>query len=294
MQNTPIFEENGPENFKGIDIMRAVRSFDPCLPCGVHMYTGGGKVRKVLHTPTGHVLSGADERAAAGPPPEELVERVQRLTAELEAIADPLARGTAEELVGAVIELYGEGLERIFDALDERRARRRAVRERAGRRRRRRQPDADPRPLPGRRSSSGWWRRSTACGPTWSRTAATSSCSASSDGVARIRLEGSCDGCPASSATLELAIKQALDEAAPDLEGLEVEGDRGAAADAGRSAASSCRSCRAAPAPTATATAPTEGSRRRSSEPALVVGAAELADLEDGSLTDARGRRQRR
>ena len=31
--------------FKGIDIMRAVRSFDPCLPCGVHMYTGnGGKV----------------------------------------------------------------------------------------------------------------------------------------------------------------------------------------------------------------------------------------------------------
>ena len=52
VQNTPIFEENGPENFKGIDIMRAVRSFDPCLPCGVHMYTGGGKVRKVMHTPT--------------------------------------------------------------------------------------------------------------------------------------------------------------------------------------------------------------------------------------------------
>jgi hydrogenase large subunit len=52
VQNTPIFEENGPENFKGIDIMRAVHSFDPCLPCGVHMY-GKGKVRKVLHTPTG-------------------------------------------------------------------------------------------------------------------------------------------------------------------------------------------------------------------------------------------------
>src|SRR5690349_11509068 len=43
VQNTPLFEENGPENFKGIDIMRAVRSFDPCLPCGVHMYLGGGK-----------------------------------------------------------------------------------------------------------------------------------------------------------------------------------------------------------------------------------------------------------
>jgi hydrogenase large subunit len=53
VQNTPIFEENGPESFKGIDIMRAVRSFDPCLPCGVHMYLGGGRVKKVVHTPTG-------------------------------------------------------------------------------------------------------------------------------------------------------------------------------------------------------------------------------------------------
>jgi hydrogenase large subunit len=52
VQNTPIFEENGPETFKGIDIMRTVRSFDPCLPCGVHMYLGG-KVKKVVHTPTG-------------------------------------------------------------------------------------------------------------------------------------------------------------------------------------------------------------------------------------------------
>ncbi|MGA9801082.1 MAG: nickel-dependent hydrogenase large subunit [Terriglobales bacterium] len=51
VQNTPIFEENGPDKFKGIDIMRAVRSFDPCLPCGVHMYLGGGKVLKTHHSP---------------------------------------------------------------------------------------------------------------------------------------------------------------------------------------------------------------------------------------------------
>ncbi len=50
IQNTPIFEENGPDNFKGIDIMRAVRSFDPCLPCGVHMYLGNGKVLKTEHS----------------------------------------------------------------------------------------------------------------------------------------------------------------------------------------------------------------------------------------------------
>ena len=52
MQNTPIFEENGPDNFKGIDIMRTVRSFDPCLPCGVHMYLGDGKEIEVRHSPT--------------------------------------------------------------------------------------------------------------------------------------------------------------------------------------------------------------------------------------------------
>jgi hydrogenase large subunit len=51
VQNTPIFEENGPDKFKGIDIMRAVRSFDPCLPCGVHMYLGDGKLLDVRHTP---------------------------------------------------------------------------------------------------------------------------------------------------------------------------------------------------------------------------------------------------
>jgi hydrogenase large subunit len=44
VQGMPIFEENGQDSFKGIDIMRTVRSFDPCLPCGVHMYVGDGKV----------------------------------------------------------------------------------------------------------------------------------------------------------------------------------------------------------------------------------------------------------
>jgi hydrogenase large subunit len=51
VQNTPLFEENGPDNFKGIDIMRAVRSFDPCLPCGVHMYLGNGRKLEVNHSP---------------------------------------------------------------------------------------------------------------------------------------------------------------------------------------------------------------------------------------------------
>jgi len=56
VQNTPIFEENSQENFKGIDIMRAVRSFDPCLPCGVHMYLGKGKSLDRIHSP--HAFTG--------------------------------------------------------------------------------------------------------------------------------------------------------------------------------------------------------------------------------------------
>jgi hydrogenase large subunit len=51
VQNTPIFEENPPANFKGIDIMRAGRSYDRCLRGGVNMYWGGGQELQRLHTP---------------------------------------------------------------------------------------------------------------------------------------------------------------------------------------------------------------------------------------------------
>lgn len=53
VQGQPIFEENDLDDFKGIDVMRTVRSFDPCLPCGVHQYLGEGKVVKHLHSPAG-------------------------------------------------------------------------------------------------------------------------------------------------------------------------------------------------------------------------------------------------
>jgi hydrogenase large subunit len=59
VQGMPIFEENGQDSFKGIDIMRTVRSFDPCLPCGVHMYVGDGKVIEQVHAP---MFGGHDEK----------------------------------------------------------------------------------------------------------------------------------------------------------------------------------------------------------------------------------------
>jgi Fe-S cluster biogenesis protein NfuA len=42
--------------------------------------------------------------------------------------------------------------------------------------------------------------------------------------VALVRLEGSCDGCPSSTMTLKLAIEEAIQKAAPELEGVQAEG----------------------------------------------------------------------
>ena len=153
--------------------------------------------------------------------PEALVERVQMLTAEVERL-DPPARALADELVGAVIELYGAGLERIFEAVAD-------------------SSDADqlgerlagdgvvaslmlihdlyPVPLDERVATALDSVR-----PYMESHGGNVELLGIADGIARIRLEGSCEGCPASASTLELAIKSALDEAAPDLEGLVVEG----------------------------------------------------------------------
>jgi Fe-S cluster biogenesis protein NfuA len=43
-------------------------------------------------------------------------------------------------------------------------------------------------------------------------------------GVARLRLAGTCNGCPSSTVTLQNAIEEAILKAAPDLERIEAEG----------------------------------------------------------------------
>jgi Fe-S cluster biogenesis protein NfuA len=44
------------------------------------------------------------------------------------------------------------------------------------------------------------------------------------EGVARVRLGGTCNGCPSSSVTLRNAIEEAIMQAAPELEGVDAEG----------------------------------------------------------------------
>jgi len=152
---------------------------------------------------------------------EALVGRVEELTAQLEAIGDPFARACAEDLAGALMALYGEGLERMFAAIAEEGSV--SLRERLT-------EDGVvaslmlihglyPVDLPTRVQEALDSVR-----PYMESHGGNVELLGIEDGIAKLRLEGSCNGCPASASTMELAIEQALQEAAPDLEGIDVEG----------------------------------------------------------------------
>jgi Fe-S cluster biogenesis protein NfuA/nitrite reductase/ring-hydroxylating ferredoxin subunit len=155
--------------------------------------------------------------------PEQLVTRVQDLQARLDAAPDPATRELAEDLMSAVVQLYGAGLEQILEALFA--AGEPGERIAAGLAQ---DPlvatlllihDLHPVPLADRVQGALESVR-----PYMESHGGNVELLSLERGVARIRLKGSCSDCSASSVTLELAIKQALEEAAPDLEGLEVEG----------------------------------------------------------------------
>jgi Fe-S cluster biogenesis protein NfuA/nitrite reductase/ring-hydroxylating ferredoxin subunit len=154
---------------------------------------------------------------------EQLVGRVQDLQAQLDSTPESGTRELAEELVSAVVQMYGVGLERIVETLilagaeGERIATGLAD-----------DPlvatlllihDLHPVPLERRVQNALDSVR-----PYMESHGGNVELLSLQDGVARIHLQGSCSDCSASSVTLELAIKRALEEAAPDLEGLEVEG----------------------------------------------------------------------
>ena len=161
----------------------------------------------------------------AADPSEALVERVQELTAQLEELGDFQSRAIADELVASIMQLYGAGLERIVAALDE--------------------PGASAADVKARMVEDGVVasllvihdlypidletrvrEALDSVRPYMESHGGDIEIVGLEDGVARLRLVGHCRGCPASEATLELAIKTALEEHAPDLAGLEVDGVR--------------------------------------------------------------------
>src|SRR6185312_429240 len=123
----------------------------------------------------------------------------------------------AEELTGAVVQMYGAGLERIVDLIDEETRGRLASDELvAGLLM---IHDLYPVPLEERVMTALDSVR-----PYMESHGGNIELLGFEDGVVKLRLEGSCKSCRASSSTLELAVRQALQEAAPDLLGMDVEG----------------------------------------------------------------------
>ena len=141
--------------------------------------------------------------------PEELVERVQELLGSLDEIADPVAQQRVQELIGTVLELYGAGLERILGVLAD--AGEPAL------------PIRDallddgivaslllihglyPVPLEERVIEALDSMR-----PYMATHGGTVELLGVEDGVARLRLGGSCKGCPSSAATEESAEPKGL------------------------------------------------------------------------------------
>lgn len=160
----------------------------------------------------------------AAAPEEQLVERVQELTARLEEIPDLEARMVGDELAAAIVQLYGEGLRRIFAALSEEGADVAQVRQQLT-------DDGvvaslmlihDLYPVSLEERVLGALEEIRPYLD--SHGGDVELLSIDENGVARLKLIGHCRSCSASSATLEVVVEDALRAAAPDLAGMEVEG----------------------------------------------------------------------
>jgi Fe-S cluster biogenesis protein NfuA/nitrite reductase/ring-hydroxylating ferredoxin subunit len=155
--------------------------------------------------------------------PDELLGRIQELSERVDELEDVRARGLAQELVASVIAMYGDGLERIMGAIADSRQAGATILDQLS------QDGAvaslllihDLYPVSLRERVL---EALDTVRPYMESHGGNVELVSLADGVASLALQGSCNGCAASRATLELAIKQALDEHAPDLAGLEVTG----------------------------------------------------------------------
>jgi Fe-S cluster biogenesis protein NfuA/nitrite reductase/ring-hydroxylating ferredoxin subunit len=151
----------------------------------------------------------------------EQVGRVEALLEEVEALADPLARDKATEALQAVLELYGEGLERIVSVVAERDDGTLAEALAADELISHLLLLHDLHPVPLEERVRGALE---SVRPYLASHGGNVELLGVEDGVARLRLEGSCSGCPSSTMTLKLAIEDAIRKAAPDIDDIEAEG----------------------------------------------------------------------
>ncbi len=147
--------------------------------------------------------------------PQRLVADVERLLEEVESLPDPVAREKSTEMVAALLDLYGAGLERIVEeiaarddgelsqalAADELVAHLLLLH------------GLHPVPLEGRVMKALGEVR-----PYLESHGGNVELLGVEGAAVRLRMEGSCSGCPSSAMTLKLAIENAIHKAAPEIE----------------------------------------------------------------------------
>jgi Fe-S cluster biogenesis protein NfuA/nitrite reductase/ring-hydroxylating ferredoxin subunit len=150
------------------------------------------------------------------------VANLESLLEALEQVEDPAARERSTELVQALVELYGAGLERIVALLADREDSAELAEALSG--------DElvshllllhDLHPVPLEERVRGALDE---VRPYLESHGGDVELLSLENGVVRLRMEGSCSGCPSSTATLKLAIEDAIQKSAPDVAAIEAEG----------------------------------------------------------------------
>ena len=149
--------------------------------------------------------------------------RIEELVQQIERSADPAAQSAAREMMRLVLDMHGAGLARVLELLSEAGEDGEAILRRW---------TADdlvrsllllhglhPEDLESRVEQALAGVR-----PYLQSHGGDVELRGIIDGTVRLRMQGSCHGCPSSQATLQSAIETAIQEAAPDIVSIEVEG----------------------------------------------------------------------
>lgn len=149
--------------------------------------------------------------------------RIETLVKDVAEFTDPHARATAEELVQVLLDMYGEGLARLLELTAETEASGLALID----------TFANDELLSSLFLLHGLhpldiearvMKALDEVRPYLKSHGGNVEFVRVEDGIAHLRLQGSCNGCPGSTITIKLAIEEAIYKAAPDLNGLQVEG----------------------------------------------------------------------
>jgi Fe-S cluster biogenesis protein NfuA/nitrite reductase/ring-hydroxylating ferredoxin subunit len=155
---------------------------------------------------------------------QQRAQTIEELVAKLESISDPDHRAATKHLLHALTDLYGSGIERMMELAHQMGEPAAALIENFERDdivkgllllHGLHSLDLESRLLQALEKTRPYLK---------SHGGNVELVSVDDAGVVKLRLEGSCHGCPSSSVTMKLAIEDAIYEAAPDILGLEVEG----------------------------------------------------------------------